>query len=139
MSDFGRNAIVAPGYAMPSEERITRTLDGTLPAHIPALTVGKIDNVSRTRIRRAFAELAQGNIENVEAWLHALAAGSPDQIIDGHKIPGARPNPALAIQLFIELAKFTVPQQKAVSVDITDKGGTKRYSMAELQTIVSEQ
>lgn len=124
---------------MPTEERAERSLNGTLPAHIPALSVGKIDGVSRARIRRAFAELAQGNLEHVEQWLHDLAGGVPDRFVDGNKVPGRAPNPALAIQLFIELAKFTVPQQKAVSVDVTDKTGTRRYSMSELQSIVSEQ
>ena len=120
---------------MPSEERIERSLNGTLPAHIPALSVGKIDNVSRARIRRAFAELAQGNIENVEAWIHQVACG----VFDSEGKMLRAPNPAGAVELFIELAKFTVPQVKAIAVDITEKGGTKRYSMAELQTIVSEQ
>ena len=112
-----------------------RSLNGTLPAHIPPLSVGKIDNVSRARIRRAFAELAQGNIEQVEAWLHQVAAG----VFDSEGKMLRAPNPAQAIELFTELAKFTIPQVKAVAVDITDKGGTRRYSMAELQSIVSEQ
>jgi hypothetical protein len=69
-------AVVGPGYAMSGEERAQRSLDGTMPAHIPTLSVGKIDNVSRARIRRAFAELCQGNIAQVEAWMHEVAVGS---------------------------------------------------------------
>jgi hypothetical protein len=124
MNEFGKNAIAGNGYALPSEERMARSLDGTLPAHIPAMSVGKIDNVSRARIRRAFAELAQGNIENVERWLHEVAATSPK----------------IAIELFMELAKFTIPQVKAIAIDVNDgKGGAKRLTMAELHSIVSEQ
>jgi len=135
-------ALLGPAFQMGTEERITRSLDGTMPAHAPrgaVLSVGKIDNVSRARIRRAFAELAQGNISAVEEWLHQLAEGRPDQVIDGNRVPGARPDPATAIQLFIELAKFTLPQVKAIAVDVTDKTGSRRLSLAELQSIVSEQ
>jgi hypothetical protein len=128
-------ALLGPGFAIGTEERIERSLNGTLPAHIPPLSVGKIDNVSRSRIRRALAELAQGNMPHVERWLHELANGEFDA--EGKCIRA--PNKGAAIAYFLELMKFTVPQVKAVTLDVSEKGNGKRYSMAELQSIVSEQ
>jgi hypothetical protein len=126
-------AIAKNGVTMTSEERITRSLDGTLPAHIAPLSTAKIDAVSKARIRRAWAELAQGNIEDVQTWLHQVAAGSvhPDtgQVI-------TNPNPGRAIELFIEIAKFSTPQVKAVSVEINDGKSVKRMSVAELEASI---
>lgn len=133
--EFGHLAITGPGYAISGEERAARSLDGTLPAHIPELTVGKINNVSKARIRRAFSELAQGNIENVEQWLHAVAAG----VMGSTGAWIVKPDPRSAIELYMQLAEFTIPRVKAIALDITDGKGTKRLSMAELQSIVSEQ
>lgn len=109
---------------MPSEERIVRSLDGTLPAEIPTLTVGQIDRVTRSRMRHSMAELAQGNVEHVNAWLHKVAETQP----------------AKAVELFIELIQFSLPKVKAIAVDVRSKDGSvSRLSMAELSTIVSDQ
>jgi len=135
MKEFGALAITGPGYAISAEERAERSLAGTLPAHIPALSVGKINNVSKARIRRAFSELAQGNVENVEQWLHAVAAGVMGT--NGSWI--TKPDPRAAIELYMALAEFTIPKVKAIAIDVNDGKSTKRYSMAELQSIVSEQ
>lgn len=109
---------------MPSEERILRSLDGTLPADIPALPLSKIDNVTRSRIRHSMAELAAGNIDNVNRWLHKVAETSP----------------AKAIELYIELLQFSLPKVKAIAVDVRSKDGSlAKLSMAELSSIVSDQ
>lgn len=119
-----RHAYVDDLLGMPSEERIVRTLDNTLPAEIPPLPLGAINNVTRARIRHAFAELAHGNMQHVERWLHEVAQTSP----------------AKAVELFIELAQFSAPKLKAVAVDVTSKDGSvERLSIAELQSIVAEQ
>lgn len=119
-----RHAYVDDLLGMPSEERIVRTLDNTLPAEIPPLPLGAINNVTRARIRHAFAELAHGNMDKVQQWLERVAAD----------------HPAKAIELFIELAQFSAPKLKAVAVDVTSKDGSvERLSIAELQSIVAEQ
>ena len=121
---------------MPTRELERRSLDGTLPAHITPLSTAKIDKVSRTRIRQAFAELAQGNIGDVEKWLHQVAEGTFDS--EGRTI--LHPNPREAINLFIELAKFTTPQVKAVSIEMNDGRSVRRMSVAELEaSLVDEQ
>lgn len=109
---------------MSSEERITRSLDGTLPSDVPALPVGQIDRVTRARIRHSMAELAAGQIENVNRWLTELGAT----------------NPRAAIECYIELLQFSLPKVKAVAVDVRAKpGALSGLSMAELASIVSEQ
>ncbi len=124
------------GVTMPSNERMTRSLDGTLPAHIPPIKTTKIDAVSRTRIRKAFAELAQGNIADVEGWLHQVANGIQDS--EGRVI--TNPNPREAILLYIQLAEFTIPRVKATAIEINDGKSVKRMSIAELEaSLVSDQ
>lgn len=109
---------------MPSEERMLRSLDGTLPPDVPALPLSKIDNVTRSRIRHSMAELAAGNIDNVNRWLHKVAETSP----------------AKAIELYIELLQFSLPKVKAIAVDVRSKDGSlAKLSMAELSSIVSDQ
>lgn len=125
-------AFIGNGAAMTGEERARRSLDGTLPAHIPPLKTTKIDAVSRARIRRAWAELTQGNIEDVEKWLHQVAEGIKDD--EGRIV--TNPNPREAICLFIEMAKFTTPQVKAVAIDVSDGKSVKRMSIAELEASI---
>ena len=136
---FGANAVARDGVHMTSEERAQRSLDGTLPAHIPPLSTAKLDAVSRARCRRAWAELQQGNIESVELWLHQVAAGTPDRIDEatGARIQGTNPNPRAAIELFIEMAKFTTPQVKAVAIEMTDSKGTHRMTVTELEALAN--
>jgi hypothetical protein len=109
---------------MPSEERMLRSLEGTLPAEVPGLPLGQINNVTRARIRHSMAELAAGNVEHVQTWLHEVA----------------KTQPAKAIELFIELVQFSLPRVKAVAVDVRSKDGSvSRMSMADLQNVISEQ
>lgn len=109
---------------MSSEDRILGTLAGTLPAEVPALPLGSIDRTTRSRIRHSMAELAAANIDNVNAWLLKVAETSP----------------AKAVELFIELAQFSIPKVKAIAVDVRSKDGSlARLSMAELSSIVSDQ
>jgi len=130
-------AVAANGVTLSSEERISRSLDGTLPAHIKPLSTAKIDAVSRARCRRAWTELQQGNIEYVEAWLHQVAEGITDPDT-GQRI--TNPNPREAILLFIEMAKFTTPQVKAVAIEVNDGKSIRKMSFAELQaSVVDEQ
>ena len=126
-------ALARDGVTLSGEEYAERSLNGTLPAHIPPLKTTKIDAVSRSRIRRAFAELAQGNMEEVEEWLHQVADGIVDETT-GQRL--TNPNPREAITLFIELAKFTTPQVKAVSIEVSDGKSVKRMSIAELEASI---
>jgi len=121
------------GVTLTTEQRTEMTLAGTLPAHIKPLSTTKIDAVSRSRIRRAWAELTQGNMEDVEKWLHQVAEGITDEMT-GQRL--TNPNPREALLIFIEMAKFTTPQVKAVSIDVNDGKSVKRMSIAELEASI---
>jgi len=119
---FAHNALVADEFQLSSEERLRLGLEQ--PAHPAALTQGRIRNVTVNRIRHAMSELAALNVDNVDRWLADVAKDSP----------------AKAIELFVELMKFSAPQLKAVAVDVrSSDGSVKHVSTADLEKIVSEQ
>lgn len=139
------------GVTIGQEERIERSLDGTLPPHIPPVTPAAISNISKARIRRSLAELANGNVDKVQAWLDAVANGTPDEVHvvegpDGAMVKqinkGRRADPAEAIRLYLDLVEFSVPKLKAIAIDIKDGDGRalKTYTMEELQAkVIAEQ
>ena len=90
-----------------------------------ALTIRRTGNLNKQRIRYAMAELADMNIDNVHRWLAEVAVQSP----------------AKAIELFMELAQFSLPKLKAMAIDVRSSDGSVRtLSMAELEArVVSEQ
>lgn len=118
--------------ALSQEERLARSLLGTLPNGVPPAPLGAIDRVSRSKIRYGISELVALNIDNVNLWLQKIANG--DEL---NRVP---PNPRAAIELFVELLQFSVPKMKAVAVDMKSRDGSvQRLSLADLQTIVSDQ
>lgn len=122
MPAFGQNALAQDEFQLSSEERLQLGLQQ--PNHPQALTQGRIGKVTVNRIRHAMAELAALNVDNVDRWLAQVAAESPKA----------------AIELFIELAKFSAPQMKAVAVDVrSGDGSVKTLSTADLERVVSEQ
>lgn len=122
-TEFGARALVAD--QMTTEQRLYASLIGDLPQGDPrALTPMQAGKMTTARIRYAMAELVGLNVDNVHRWLAEVAKDSP----------------AKAIELMIELAQFSVPKLKAVSVDMTSSDGSvKTFSIAELEKIVSEQ
>lgn len=121
--EFARNALVVDDIQLTTEERIRLGLDK--PAHPRALSQGRIAKVTTNRIRYGLAQLIDMNIEKADGWLDEVAKDSP----------------AKAVELLIELAQFSLPKLKAISVDVRDSGGgVKNYSVAELEKlVVSEQ
>jgi hypothetical protein len=119
---YAKHALITADGGFTTEERLELALrDPNAPA---ALTQGQAKQVTQNRIRSAMAELAHNNIENVHAWLAQVATQSP----------------AKAVELFIELAQFSLPRLKAVAVDVTSRDGSvKTLSVNELERIVSEQ
>jgi hypothetical protein len=122
--EFAQHAIARDdGTALSSADR--ELLGLTNPSHPLAMPQGQLKKVNGNRIRAAMAELAAMNVENAHAWLAQLAADSPKA----------------ALEMFIELAKFSAPQLKAVAIDVRDQGtgDLKRLSVADLEKIVSDQ
>lgn len=90
-----------------------------------ALTQSQAKGVTQNRIRHAMSELAAGNIQNVHRWLGEVAETSP----------------AKAVELFLQLAEFTLPKVKAIQVADTTPGRERSLlgmSVAELEALSEE-
>ena len=123
MNQFARHATIeADGTALSTEQRLNLAL--IAPDDPRALTQGVTRQVTQNRIRAAMAELAHGKIERVSAWLEDVA----------------RTNPAKAVELFMQLAEYSLPKLKAVAIDVrSSDGSVKQLSVSDLEKIVSEQ
>ena len=122
---FGATALtLADGTALSTRERIELGLDEATAASPLALSQTQIKKITQNQIRAAFSDLAHGNVTKVQAWLDRVAES----------------NPALAIQLYLQIAEFTLPKLKAVSVDVNQAPtDVRQLSIADLQSIVSDQ
>lgn len=121
---FGSTALVDDEYgtSMSPEERLEHTLAHPESPH--AMPIKKADKITKARINYALAELAHAQIPKVQQWL--------DRIAEDH--------PAKAVELTIELMKFSVPQLKALAMEINDPSGRplQSYTLAELEALERE-
>jgi hypothetical protein len=117
-----------PGEQQHASEFSGAATAGAMPAR-PApnlrLLLKEGDRATTPKIRTMLNELIAGNVDNANYWLQQVAAGSPK----------------IALELYIELAQFSLPKLKAVAVQIDDKSDNpRRLSFEELQrTLVSDQ
>lgn len=123
MTEFARTALNDGANQLTSEQRMTLSLAN--PQHPLALPPGRVGQITKAQIRHALATLVDVNAAKISGWLDELA----------------KEHPRAALEMFIELAKFSTPQQKSVAVDIKDPGtgNARRLSISDLQSIVSEQ
>lgn len=70
---------------------------------------------TQNELRRQMLRLVDGNVDNVHEWLQQVAKDSP----------------AAAIDRFIELLKFGLPQLKEATLNVTRDGQTKTYRSSE--------
>lgn len=70
---------------------------------------------TQNKIRQAFHNLAINNLDAVQKWLHDVAADSP----------------AKAVELFLELAKFSLPQLKETALTVTQNNQTRTYKSSD--------
>lgn len=119
-------------YAIPEatvEERLHAHLIGDKSLEKNGLTPIALsptvaNKITRDRIRYAFSELAALNVDNVHRWLSEVAQQSP----------------AKAIELFMELAEFTMPKLKATAIDVrSGDGSVRNISYAELAAKVVQE
>src|SRR6266404_7858370 len=107
---FGKHAqINEDGTGLTTEQRMQLAL--LEPGHADALPQGVVRGVTQNRIRSAMAELAHGKIDKVAAWLEQVATGIADS--KGQML--TRPDPAKAVELFMQLAEYSLPKLKAVA------------------------
>jgi hypothetical protein len=110
------------GISISTQQRLDLAL--TEPTHKLALTQGQAKKVTQNRIRSAMAELAHGKIDKVNRWLDEVSEKEP----------------ARAIELFMQLAEFSLPKLKAVSIDLkSSDGNVKNYTVAQLEAMVNGQ
>jgi len=112
-------------FEAPTEERIRRGLMNPQAKASPgAMQLGAINKITQTRIRWAMAELTALNLEKVSKWLDDLAADSPKA----------------ALEIMLELVKFSTPQQKSMTVEgAPAEGNMQQLTLAQLQGLVFRQ
>jgi hypothetical protein len=81
-----------------------------------------IKALTQQKIRQAFANLAHNNLDAVQSWLHSVAQDSP----------------ARAVELFLQLAEFSLPRLKATEVTVTQNNSTRTYTLEELKRQLEE-
>lgn len=92
----------------------------SLPSRAPnlKLVLKEGERASAPKIRHMVNELLAGNIENADYALKQLFIA----------------NPKLGLELYIELAQFSLPKLKAVAVQVNDNTGDPRtLTFAQLQ------
>jgi hypothetical protein len=121
---YGSTALVDEEYGltMSPEQRLQHSLAQPESPH--ALPTKKMDKITKARINYALAELAHGLVPKVQGWL--------DTVAEDH--------PAKAIELTIELMKFSTPQLKALAMEVSDTSGRPMasYTLAELEALERE-
>lgn len=80
-------------------------------------------NRATAEVRQAFADLVQGNLDNVKVWLDRVA----------------RDNPAKAVELILQLSRYILPELKAMAIDVqTEPRDVRRMTIAELERSILE-
>lgn len=80
-------------------------------AHNQKLTKAWTQNQMRT----AMTQLVAGNVDTVQSWLYEVAKDSPSR----------------AVELFIELLKFSLPQLKETALTVTRNGDARTYRSSQ--------
>lgn len=110
-------------FAQPTETRIKRGLESPVDRSTSGtMQLGAINKISQARIRYAVAELTGMNLDKASKWLDDLAAE----------------HPRAALEMLVELLKFTTPQQKSMIVDNTPGDATNygNLTVKQLQGLV---
>lgn len=122
-ADRIRLGLDEPPPGAPADEFIAPAAPSTysvIPArtHNPRLALKEGTTPTAPRIRQLVNELLAGNIQEVDYALKQMLAANPKQ----------------GLELYIELAKFSLPQLKAVAVQVDDRSENPRtLSIAQLQ------
>ena len=112
MDEFGQ---------MPREEHIEASL--AKPDAPGAMTLGRINNVSRARMRHQFAQLLALEMPQIQKALAALHAENPKVYLDQ----------------VMALAEFSLPKLKSVEIDVSANSESARdLSLASLQAALTD-
>ena len=112
MNEFGQ---------LPREEHIAASL--AKPDAPGALTLGRINNVSKARMRHQFAQLLALEMPAIQSALAEL-----------HK-----ENPKVYLDQVMALAEFSLPKLKSVEIDVSANSESARsLSLADLQRALTD-
>lgn len=101
---------------LPREEHIVESLKR--PDAPGALTLGRINNVSKARMRHQFAQLLALEMPQIQSALKDL-----------HDT-----NPKVYLDQIMQLAEFSLPKLKSVEIDVSaNSESAKDLSLADLQ------
>lgn len=110
------------GINIGTEARLELANNPATANHPLALTERQAKKVTQNRMRQAMAELTNGKITRISDWLEEVASKDP----------------ARAIELFMELASFSLPKLKSVEVTVAQPGGDmKNYTIAQLEAVMN--
>ena len=111
MDEFGQ---------LPREEHIEASLKQ--PDAPGAMTLGRINNVSKARMRHQFAQLLALELPQIQSALAALHAENPKVYLDQ----------------VMALAEFSLPKLKSVEIDVSANAENARsLSLADLQNALT--
>jgi hypothetical protein len=103
------------------EEHIVQSL--AKPDAPGALTVGRINNISKARMRHAFAQVLNLELPHIQDALRELQ----------------KENPKVYLEKVMELAEFSLPKLKSVEIDVSaNSESAKNMSLADLQRALTD-
>jgi hypothetical protein len=106
---------------LPREERIVQSL--AQPDAPGAMTVGRINNISKARMRHAFAQVLNLELPHIQEALRELQ----------------KENPKVYLEKVMELAEFSLPKLKSVEIDVSANSESARnLSLADLQRALTD-
>ncbi len=106
---------------MPREEQIEASL--AKPDAAGALTLGRINNVSKARMRHQFAKLLALELPQIQSALAALHSENPKVYLDQ----------------IMALAEFSLPKLKSVEIDVSANAESARaLSLDDLQRALTD-
>lgn len=109
------------GINISTQKRLELALSPETAQHPLALTQRQAKQITQNRMRSAMAELSHGKIDRIAVWLEEVAKESP----------------AKAIELWMQLAEFSLPKLKSIEVNVADSSGNVRnYTVAQLEALV---
>jgi hypothetical protein len=106
---------------LPREEVIQQSL--ARPQAPGALSMGKINNISKARMRHKFAEVLALEVPHIQEALRTLQAE----------------NPKVYLEKVMELAEFSLPKLKSVEIDVSANAeSAKNMTIADLQAAMQD-
>lgn len=106
-----------PPPAIPYAPQIVQIL----PPDPTKMQAARLKQYTQQKIREATQQLAMNNIDAVQTWLHRVSEDSP----------------ARAVELYIELMKFSLPQLKETAVTMNTNQG-KTYTFTSSADIAAQ-